>query len=487
MGKDAIEAGAPAQPVMTAVLCSEKVASSICQRIGFGGINTIIGSLVVLSTKLSLAQIAPLAMGFYVASLIGKLGVTTFSSYSLTATVNLTVFIAAMSFLQSLYVVAGRAVAMRKDDIYMRSMRSGVVVACGLSVLATAISCGIGDLFALLGMQNELARRAGALGYAAAPGILPAMLLTVFRVHASLKERAGLVTLVYIAGAVIAAVFATAGIRRGEDPDTAAVLAMAAISVANWLMLFMAVVALVYVPALKLPRLSANWSATVASMRVVSSIGWPIGAVVFLDSFASLFAALLAGRLWPAYLPAHAAASLWLTICLVIPLGIAQAAVQKIAVLHAENNSTDRNRVASIAMVLGVAFGVLVAIVFSVYSVDLGHLLLDDTATTAAIADSLRQLMPLSGVLFICQSIIVIAAAALRGIGQTRAPLFLAFMGYGVIATGAQYLFSVELGYSVVGIWWGLIAGFGITAIAVVRNCFREFGRSVFQELEQEV
>lgn len=436
----------------------------------------VLGELLSLSFKMCLAQLAPLVASLYLARLVAGLGALAFSSYSLVTAFNMTMFVAASGFLQSLYFVGGRAKGSQDVSSYHASILAGLGWALGIGALLIALSCGLGEALSALRFDPEVVQHARSLGRAAALGIAPSLLLLVYRVHASLHDRAGLVTLVHGIGALAASLLATIAVTHAVRSQSARWVLLS-VAGANWLMLLVALASLRTSPGLwpGVRTLKAAGGKLRSNAALVASVGWPIGAVVLLDSAASMVSSLIVGRYWLAAVPVHSVALLWVAMGLIVPLGISQAVVQRVAVLSAQKKSGARNRVAWISLTLAALFGVLVVALFAAAPVQMGALLLGASAFEAAPQQLLRSLMPLAAALLALQSIIVVAAASLRGIGQTRAPLIQALVGYCILATGGQLLFGRALRFGVTGVWWGLLLGFGITAIAVTARCFSEF------------
>lgn len=439
-----------------------------------GSFASLAQAVLSLSTKMTLTQVAPLVMSFYVARIIGGLSPIAFASFSLVTVINTTVFITIMTGLQSLYFVSGRQLGTDNLPGYRHAIRAGVLVALVMALVSMIISACIGSLTGALGVESEVAERTLGLGYAAMLGMVPIYLMVIYRVHASILGHAGTVTLVYIAGTVIAilAVWLVAD-RWGYDDVLATELITLTVGASGWVMLFIAIATMLAKPVLRLAT-DPDWlKALLTPLKTIISMGWQISAVVFLDSFVFLFAALVVGRYWPEYLPVHSIAAFWVTIWLVLPLGLSLAAVQMVSVYDAKGNQVLRNRVAWVSLTLGAITGIVAIALFWGYSVGMGELLLGPAILEGINTSAARLLMPLAGVVVACQGMVVIAAAILRGLGQTRAPLIQAAIGYGVIGIGGQLLFSLVFDWDMAGIWWGLLVGFAVTTISVMYYCWR--------------
>ncbi len=438
------------------------------------GLLALTQAVLRLSGQMTVTQVAPLIMSFYVARVIGRLSPVAFASFSLVSIINTTVFITIMTGLQSLYFVAGRQLGANDIQGYRHAIWAGIVVALVVAVLSMIISANIGGLTTSLNVEANVAARTLGLGYAAMLGIVPAYLMVIYRVHASIMGHAGTVTMVYIAGTVIAilAVWLVAQ-KWSYDDVLATELITLTVGGCGWIMLLIAIVTMLTRANLRLTADPGFLTALIKPLRTIVSMGWQISAVVFLDSFVFLFAALVVGRYWPEYLPVHSIAAFWVTIWLVLPLGLSLASVQMVSLYDGRGNTMVRNRVAWVSLTLGAAAGVIAIALFWGYSVEMGKLLLGQTIYQGINVTAARQLMPLAGVVVACQGVVIIAAAILRGLGQTRAPLIQAVIGYGGVGIGGQLLLGLVFDWGMAGIWWGLIAGFAVTTIGVVYYCSR--------------
>lgn len=467
-----ITPGRFADPGPSAVTASTRVESSaIAHRAAAA---RLWRPLAAMSAKLSLAQLAPLLMSLVLGGLIARRDEMAFASYSLVTSVNMTLFIAASSFLQILYYLGGRALGRNDMADYQAAMRAGALVAVVTALLAGAVSALVGPLLKALAIDPVLAQPAQVLGLVAAIGVLPALPLVLFRIHASLSGRAGFVSLMATYGSVLGIVAALLLAPGAVDGDALARQLLLVVALVQWLMLGAAAWAMRRMPGLALSGAAGSDAPFGPALARMWSVGWPVGAVVLLDNLCTLSSSLGMGRFWPEALPVHSVVLLWLTVALIVPLGISQAAVQAVSIQHAQGNGPARNASARAALALGLGWGIVVAVVFAAAAEPLGSVFMAPSALDEPTRLLLRQFMPLAGLVLLLQALIVIGAAVLRGLGQTRAPLVQAAIGYLVFGVGGQALFSLGLGAGAVGLWWGLLLGFAITAIAVLARCYSQ-------------
>jgi MATE family multidrug resistance protein len=436
----------------------------------------VVRDLLVLALKMSVAQVAPLSAAIYLATCMGRLGATQLSAYSLVSSTNLMVFLSVMNALQALYYVGGKAMAEGQRGEYEHAISAGLTLALRLAVFACAVSAGVGAALYFLGFDANVVKFATGIGLVSSAGIPAALVLVVYRVHAALNGRAGFITLVTTAGALVVCLLATLILwfAKGQR-QLSVLLAVVGVDVSTtWLMLAVAAVSVRRFPELGFTRSLRSLLKLVhrPTLRLVVAMGWPVGAVVLLDSLASVVGQYLVGRFWLEALPVHAVVVLCTSIGIVIPVGISLAALQHVAMFDAKRDWASRNRAALASIGVSILYGSLVMAIFCVMPKSVGAAVLGP-AFDAARQALYGQLMLPGGIVLAFQSEIIVVAAVYRGVGDTRTPLLVALVGYVVVAGAAQILLAFAAGYGARGIWWGLAIGFGAIACVATLGIYR--------------
>jgi len=431
-------------------------------------------ALVGLSSKLTLAQLAPLIAGLFIASMVAGLGHLTFSAYMLVSTANITVFVAATGLMQALYYLFGRSLGRSEPEVYRATMVAARKWVSVLALLCMTVSASIGPVLLALGVEPPLAELAGRIGLISALGVPPMLSLMLFRIHASINGRAAIVSIIYIVGSFITAlsVFLIFNFVH-LDLVSKIEIVSASIVVANWVLGVTASI------IIRRPPLSTALNGSVTddsislAFKKVWSVGWPVATIIFLEGLVSSASTIMVASFWPTAVPAYSIVLLWVTVGLVIPLGIAQATTQKISIAEASGELTTRNRLASTAIILAIVSGLLFAACMWAFPTQMGGFLLGSTGQNARFS----EMMWLGGILLAAQSVIIVAASALRGIGITKEPLIFAVLGYVVISLGGSYLAGIILDCGIFGMWLGLLTGFIVTAIGVVAFVIISFSK----------
>ena len=64
-----------------------------------------------------------------------------------------------------------------------------------------------------------------------------------------------------------------------------------------------------------------------------------------------------------------------------------------------------------------------------------------------------------AGLFQLFDGILMVAANALRGLRDTRSPLWISMIGYWAVGIGLGTWLCFPMGYGATGLWWGLILG----------------------------
>lgn len=211
------------------------------------------------------------------------------------------------------------------------------------------------------------------------------------------------------------------------------------------------------------------WVADWARYRQVWKLGLPIAITLALEVTVFNAATFLMGVLGRAPLAAHAIAIQIAAVCFMVPMGIGQAATIRVGLRFGQGNRAAVSRAGWIALMLGVAFAAMTAILLIAIPRPLVGVFLDVDApsnrTVVALAISYLSIAALFQLVDCTQ---VIGAGVLRGLHDTRVPMLFAATGYWVIGIGIGAFLAFRTDLAGVGLWLGLAAGLAFVAVATV-------------------
>jgi MATE family multidrug resistance protein len=206
------------------------------------------------------------------------------------------------------------------------------------------------------------------------------------------------------------------------------------------------------------PRFGAFWR-----------MGLPIGTTLAFEVVIFNGAAFLMGLIGPASLAAHAIAIQIASLTFMVPMGIGQAATVRVGRAFGAGDKDGISRAGATAIVLGIGFMALTALVMLFAPQWLVGPFLDVEKPGAAEVAALAASFLLYAAIFqIADGAQVVGSCLLRGLGDTRVPMLFAGLGYWAIGLPL----SVALGFFTplagIGIWIGLAIALAIVAVLML-------------------
>ena len=219
------------------------------------------------------------------------------------------------------------------------------------------------------------------------------------------------------------------------------------------------------------------WRPDWPRFREVFRVGLPIAGQMWLEIGLFAGAALVVGLLGAVPLAAHAVAVQVATATFMVPLGIGQAATARVGLAAGAGDARGAALAGSVAVALGTAFMAVTAAAIVAGSGALPWLFLSTADPAApAVAATAATLLVIAGLFQLADGVQVVAAGALRGLRDTRAPMLFAAVGYWAIGLPIGLVLGFPLGFGASGIWIGLAAGLAVVAALLLRRWRRLAG-----------
>lgn len=212
-----------------------------------------------------------------------------------------------------------------------------------------------------------------------------------------------------------------------------------------------------------------------APMKRLLRIGTPIGVQWFFESFAFGLTALFMGWMGTAALAGHEIALNMAAMTFMVPLGISGAAAVVVGRAIGRGDMASARRDAAAAIICGVGFMSVSALVFVLAPEWLATRYTTEAATVAVAV----AIIPIAGWFQVFDGLQAVTSGVLRGVGDTRIPAILhmvAFWGIG-IPLGWYLGFHTPLRER--GLWLGLVAGLAAAAILQSARVWRRLRRPI--------
>ncbi len=234
--------------------------------------------------------------------------------------------------------------------------------------------------------------------------------------------------------------------------------------------IFVAIVGWVYMltsPRLQAYNLFKNFQYPVKkSIVYFIRIGTP-NAVAFLME-AGMFSTvvLLSGRLGVRIAAANQIALSYASTTFMLPLGLSFAIMTRIGMATGLN---DKKKIRVVG-VSGIAMGAFIMVCSVLNILFFGKNIALLYSQEQAVIEIALGLLQLAAVFQIFDGIQVCATGALRGLEETKAPMYYAILGYWVLAIPLAVLLAFYYHMSARGLWIGLLCGLSVTALLGTRK-----------------
>lgn len=231
-----------------------------------------------------------------------------------------------------------------------------------------------------------------------------------------------------------------------------------------------------YVAAIRMDRrlhryhvLGRIWAPDWARFRQIVVIGTPIALTITAEAGIFGAAAFLMGRFGAAELAGHTVALQLAALAFQVPFGVGQAAAIRVGYHYGAHDRVAAGRAGWVALAIGAGFMTLTAGSMILFPELLLRIYVDpDAPANAALVAFALQYLVLASIFQLADGVQAVAAGALRGLQDTRIPMWIAIFSYWVPGIGM----SVGLGFFTplegTGVWIGLATGLFFAAAGLI-------------------
>ena len=357
----------------------------------------------------------------------------------------------------------------------LRPVRRSVRMALWLAVIAGIGGMGLclmlDPIMAVSGQQSGIRTLANEYNNVIVFSMVPMLLAGVLRNFVSALGRPIFATAITGLG-----IFVNAGANyvfifgKFGAPE----MGLAGAAVATILTAFFTLGA--YVAAIRMDRrlhryhvFGRIWAPDWARFRQIVVIGTPIALTITAEAGIFGAAAFLMGRFGAAELAGHTVALQLAALAFQVPFGVGQAAAIRVGYHYGAHDRVAAGRAGWVALAIGAGFMTLTAGSMILFPELLLRIYVDpDAPANAALVAFALQYLVLASIFQLADGVQAVAAGALRGLQDTRIPMWIAIFSYWVPGIGM----SVGLGFFTplegTGVWIGLATGLFFAAAGLI-------------------
>jgi MATE family multidrug resistance protein len=207
-----------------------------------------------------------------------------------------------------------------------------------------------------------------------------------------------------------------------------------------------------------------SWQPALARIRRLIGLGLPATGQIAFEGAIFAIVTVLVARLDAVTLSAHGIAVQVIATTYMVPLGISSAAAVRVG--HAIGRKDPRSAAAAgwSAMLIGSLF--MGAAGIALWTVP--GLIVRGFIDNAAVISAGAVLLRIAAFFELFDGLQVVATGALRGLGDTRTPMWTHFGGYWLLGMPVAYMLCFTLRWGAPGIWVGLTAALILIGIVLV-------------------
>ncbi|MGB3491433.1 MAG: MATE family efflux transporter [Elainellaceae cyanobacterium] len=433
-------------------------------------------SCLYLAIPLASAQLAQAATGFVDTLMMGILGSQYLAAGGLGSTTFTFLLLISTAILSAVSPLVAEAHGQDDSRTVTQMTVQGLWLAGAITLPLSILIWNAAPLLRSLGQEESTVLLATDYLQAVVWGLFPVLVFTVLKNFVSALSKPRSVMVIMVAGVVLNAI-ANYTLIFGKFGFPA--LGLSGVGWASafsyWVIgIALSLYVLLRSPFNHYPIWRSLFQVRLPLLRMILSVGLPIGLLATFET--GLFSAttLLAGRIDASTLAAHHIALQTAAVTFMVPFGISQATTVRVGQLIGQRNPANAKLAGYAGIAAGTAFMGLMAIaMISLPRQIVGlYLNLNDPQNQEVIGVAIA-LLSVGAVFQLFDGIQVIAAGALRGLKDTRMPMLIGIIAYWGIGFTAGYLSGFRLGLGGVGLWLGLALGLFVAAIALTWRFYR--------------
>jgi MATE family multidrug resistance protein len=420
-------------------------------------------ALLALAIPVILSEIGWVAMGIVDTIMVGRLGPGAIGAVGISSASYYAPALFGIGILLGLDTVVSQAWGRRDFQVCHQWLAQGVYLVLAYTPFAMLGIAAVPLLFARIGINPAVSGDAAVYLRILNLGTLPLFIYAAFRRYLQGVGRVRPVTFTLISANLInwggnwALIYGHLGLPAMGLKGSAVSTCLARIYMAAVLVFF----------AWQHERrrghpLFAHWPGPHwQQLRALIGLGAPAAGQIVLEVGAFGVATLMAGRLTADALAAHQIVLNCASTTFMVPLGMSAAAA--VAVGHAvgAGDLPRARRAGWLALASGASFMAVAACFFLLFPRPLLHIYTQDE-TVVSVG---THLLVLAAAFQIFDGIQTVATGALRGIGETRHPMFVNLGGYWFFGLPLGYVLCFHTQRGIFGIWIGLTISLVVIAL----------------------
>ncbi|WP_245990141.1 MATE family efflux transporter [Tabrizicola piscis] len=431
---------------------------------------------LALGLPLAGSHLAQMALHVTDVVMMGRYGVVPLAAVVLGASSFFIVYVLGSGFAKAVMPMVAAALGRGDEAQVRRDTRMGIWLSILFGVLVFPVFWWSGPILLALGQNSEVAAIAESYLRLVGLGLVPALVVTVLQSYLSALGRTQIVlwvTLVAV-GVNVTVNYALIFGNWGLPELGAQGAAVATVTVQVLSLLALGLYAGLLPSLRRFHLFQRFWRPDWHAMRLVWRLGVPIGLTGLAEGGLFHASALMMGWIGTVELAAHGIALEVAALTFMLHVGLSSAATIRIARFDGRGDRVALKAAAKIAVAISTGVAVASVVLFVSLPEPIVSLFLDlKKPESAAILAYGSVLLMLAALFQLADALQVMALGLLRGVQDTRVPMWLAAVSYWLIGIPCSYVLAFPLGFGGVGLWLGLVVGLVCAAVSLMWRFWR--------------
>ncbi|MCF7670876.1 MATE family efflux transporter [Bacillus subtilis] len=410
--------------------------------------------------------------------LIGRLGADTLAAAVLTTSFYHSMMIFCMGLVSATLPMMAMALGRNRHSVrdVRRTVRQGFWTAIIICVPFWILLWNAESVFLFMGQRPDIAAHSVQMMHTLQWAMLPYLGYIGLRSFLAAMERP-LWTLLIAAFAIVFNAIAAYSLIFGKFgmPELGIRGAGIATTASSWMMFFGLVVVVSTHKKFRRYRLFGRfWRPDWPRFIELWRIGLPMALTFAFETTIFYAAVLMMGKISPTSLAAHAVAMQIASLSFMVPLGFGQVATVRVGRAYGAGNREAVAYAGWSAYALGVGFmGFMGLMMILMPKVFISAFLDINDPANAEVIRLCVSFLAFAALFQIVDGAQAVAAGMLRGLRDTRIPMFLALLGYWGVGLPLGALLAFTFKFEGIGVWIGLASGLAIVAVLMTQRWIR--------------
>jgi multidrug resistance protein, MATE family len=426
-------------------------------------------ALMKLAWPLIGSQVAMFAIGLTDAIMLGWYSLEAFAAQVLGGSLFFIVLILGSGFAFGLQPMVANAHAKEDDRQIRRSTRMGFWLVLIYGAITVPILLFAETLLIAIGQDPTLSSAAHNYLAIMAFSIFPALMVNVLRSYLSALEQAGIILYVTLISLVVNAFINYLLIFGNWGFPEMGLRGAAVASFATHTTTFIILALYAAVKNRHHSLFLRFWRPDPEAFWQVFTLGWPIGVTVLAEVGMFTAASVMVGWVGVVELGAHGIALQVASLTFMFHLGLSHAVTVRAGAAHGRDDWEGVRAGARVALTISVGFSAVACVAFIVFpELLLRGFVSPNEPNLEALLLRGTTLLYIAAAFQLADGLQVMGTGLLRGLQDTKVPMYFATFSYWAIGVTAGYILGFVVEWDAVGVWLGLTGGLISSAILML-------------------